>query len=79
MVVVDLVKPCGYNDDDDNDNNNNNNSLTCRLNGTSVYYKASIMTKIKHKRNTYSQKKNTKHKSDMVGKSNIKEVLEQKS
>ena len=36
--------------------------LTCRLNSSNAYYKASTKTKIKHKNSTNTQKQNTKQK-----------------
>ena len=51
--------------------------LTCRLNSTSVYYKASAKTQIKHKNSTNTQRQSTKQKR--YGKENkYKKVLEQK-
>ena len=51
--------------------------LTCRLNSTSVCYKANAKTQIKHKNSTNTQRQSTKQKQ--CGKENqYKNVLEQK-
>jgi hypothetical protein len=52
--------------------------LTCRLNSTSAYYKASTKTKIQHKNSTNTQKQNTKQTQKNMTEKNVNEVMGQK-
>jgi hypothetical protein len=58
----------GDNVDEFNDNSIqfNGHLLTCRLNITSAYYKASTRTKIQHKHITNIQKQNTKQSTQNI-------------